>query len=1814
MVLLTFAAARSPAQVTPPELWTFLASGPADSTVPAATPDGGVVIVVPQRLSSQGVELAPRRVQKIRPDGILAWQHDLTWDWLGWPVVLEDGAVLVAEGSPPFAVGRLHCFEAAGAVRWSFDPAGSPVIPPVVDGADRIWIAVTDPDSPNAHTVIRLNTAGDVELRRSLGAWVHGPGSVLADGQFILPVGGGVVSIGSDGAPRWASGWGLGATRAPALAADGTIVVTSANGWVRLLNPDGSLRAESWPGSDLLAPLAGADGTLYVLRSDGRLDVRDRQGDLLRQIEFPVSPGFVRPIEEAPALADNGWLWLPLRNGQVVAYGPSGELAARWASPASTLSGGAPLLRTDGSLVAGLWNRRVVALGGAGGPMAGAWPLLAGNPARTGRQAPMPLPEAPNQLAATETNGTALLTWTTPPGLVTAEVWRGSTTNRDQATRVAAFQVTTKWADPDVVVGHEYYYWVRTRNAAGAGPASGPVPFRRATVPPGYSVARWKLADGELSAPAQGADQTLYVGDAKGGLTAVAADGTRRWRFATGQEETVGAPLAAHGGVYFAATLSGIYGLTAEGSLRFKLPYQQVFGTTPITPALTGEGNLLLTGIAENQTWVALVSPDGEVRHTAALGNWPASSSSPVIASDDSFWLGVGDLLTRFDRQARPLWSVGTAQRPRPWPLALDANAELLSGSSGTTGGFNRFRSDGTPRFAVPGAVTGGAVVDAQGVAYFGNQGGRFGALSPDGEARWEVDCGAAISCAPALGEPDVVYVASEAGRLLALDRSNGAEQWRVDLGAKPLGGLVLIEPGELAVSTADGVLHRIQLAGGAPAGASWPMLGRNAAHHGRLPTPLPALVAPAPVVATDAATNSDVVIRWTPVPGAAWYEVLRAPTNDFAAASPLSTNFTGASAFTDYFVPPNQPHWYWVRAATPDGAGPWSQAAPGSQGARRWRVSLPGPLFGPPAIGEDGTAYVLTSAGSERRATLIALSGATGEEVWRRSSGEPGFTAPDQPVMPVIAEDGRIFFPGRRSLACVSATGEWLWEQTQMTNPVAGPLAITRSGLLIGSSGNRVVAHRAADGLALWQAASGSQQPVWLLVAADGAIWSAGKEVTGNLLALNPNGTVRYSPRLSSFQAWAPALSPAGYLLCADRAGVVRLYRPDGTNAPPNPLLQTHANPLAVAEDQFAIVKPAPTAEIIQLNTNAQVVSRQPAGERLSQYPHVAVDRERNWYLAHFSEVRVVNDTGEVRARWSLLSVPLPAGVVLGDDGTLFVAEPNSLVAFAGFAPPAADAWAMPRKDRRNSASWEAGIPAPEPPTDFTLVPSVSLNSATLRWNRPNTLTLIELWRNHSPQFASAVRLLGPGVALTNYTDRTRSPGSTAYYWLRALDLNGQEVARLGPIVSTTVAGPSIAWTTPLSASGGQLALAPDGTLYHLMQELTAYRPDGSVRWQQTAVSGFAGSPPVIAADGTIIGWEGRELFAVNADGTLRWRHLLSSNPMAAAEVAVSESGLVVAAGAFGLQALRLTGEKLWERSDEAYAGVVLGPDDTVYATTSSVARQNCFTPGGESRWELDAIGADPRQIAFDAPGLLVTPRRVAPPNGYELQWINSAGEEVHRVALDGIPVGPTLGPAGWAVPRRWTKNYPDVIALLDADRGIRTRVPIDCTALTATADGAWLVSSPTLLALMAGEDGTLRWTYEPLAGASAVSPTALSPDGRIYFAAGANLHALDSSLRPAQTGWFTTRANNRRTGQGLALGPDRPRFVGIASRPDEALELRIFAPAGTTNELQRTSDWQEWTRVEQFNGAGEPVVLVIPIGDTAPAGYFRVISQSAP
>ena len=70
----------------------------------------------------------------------------------------------------------------------------------------------------------------------------------------------------------------------------------------------------------------------------------------------------------------------------------------------------------------------------------------------------------------------------------------------------------------------------------------------------------------------------------------------------------------------------------------------------------------------------------------------------------------------------------------------------------------------------------------------------------------WSYATGGEIHSSPVLG-PDLVYVASMSGVLVAIDQDTGVEQWRIDVGA-PLSGSPVLVGGRIYVGSDNGNLY----------------------------------------------------------------------------------------------------------------------------------------------------------------------------------------------------------------------------------------------------------------------------------------------------------------------------------------------------------------------------------------------------------------------------------------------------------------------------------------------------------------------------------------------------------------------------------------------------------------------------------------------------------------------------------------------------------------------------------------------------------------------------------------------------------------------------------------------------------------------------------------------------------------------------------------------------------------------------------------------------------------------------------------------
>jgi hypothetical protein len=95
--------------------------------------------------------------------------------------------------------------------------------------------------------------------------------------------------------------------------------------------------------------------------------------------------------------------------------------------------------------------------------------------------------------------------------------------------------------------------------------------------------------------------------------------------------------------------------------------------------------------------------------------------------------------------------------------------------------------------------------------------------------------------------------------------------------------------------------------------------------------------------------------------------------------------------------------------------------------------------------------------------------------------------------------------------------------------------------------------------------------------------------------------------------------------------------------------------------------------------------------------------------------------------------------------------------------------------------------------------------------------------------------------------------------------------------------------------------SIGPDGTIYVGDNKLYAINPDGTLKWTFDPGSNqdIFQSSPAVSADGTIyVGTnkgevDGGDIIAVNADGTLRWRHRIA-NLWADSSPCISSDGIV--------------------------------------------------------------------------------------------------------------------------------------------------------------------------------------------------------------------------------------------------------------------------------------------------------------------------------
>src|SRR2546425_5589577 len=164
-----------------------------------------------------------------------------------------------------------------------------------------------------------------------------------------------------------------------------------------------------------------------------------------------------------------------------------------------------------------------------------------------------------------------------------------------------------------------------------------------------------------------------------------------------------------------------------------------------------------------------------------------------------------------------------------------------------------------------------------------------------------------------------------------------------------------------------------------------------------------------------------------------------------------------------------------------------------------------------------------------------------------------------------------------------------------------------------------------------------------------------------------------------------------------------------------------------------------------------------------------------------------------------------------------------------------------------------------------------------------------------------------------------------------------------------------------------GPVAILPDGTVYIAAGALFALDSIGSLLWSYTPPNTSLGGAPAVGVDGTIyVNSFSPDLFAINPDGTLKWRHHAGTCCVnQPTSPAIGRDGTIYVAewrGGFDyeseLLALSPTGTAKWGL---AFLGIpaspAIGGDGTIYLgigfnTPGGVYAVN---PDGTVRWRFD-------------------------------------------------------------------------------------------------------------------------------------------------------------------------------------------------------------------------------------------------------------------
>ena len=607
----------------------------------------------------------------------------------------------------------------------------------------------------------------------------------------------------------------------------------------------------------------------------------------------------------------------------------------------------------------------------------------------------------------------------------------------------------------------------------------------------------WTYATGGAisNSPAVGDDGTVYASAADGTVYAVNGDtGTERWRFAAGG--VLSTPVIGPGGaVYVLADGTRLYALNALTGAR---TWESALQPGADGPPLVGADGRLYVGQVTN---IAAIDPTtgqpgaglplaGVPQAIAVDGTLLASSAIAGAYLDVGFKLSAIHTVT-----GKTNWEVtgpelraGVAIGPQdflfqvvatpvdilPKVRAVDLQTGLVKWSSliDTSRGFSIEWHN--PQTSQPVVAADGSVYLASSDVNRGftreyyTEASVFAFSGATGKLKWKsvlanfyhfrlssqpLDTNQfRVSGTPAVGPNGTVYAVADfdgTGMLYALDGGSGQIKFKLPT-VEPLSSLALRADGRIYAGSSSGKLYAIAgCAAGGLAPSPWPKQYGHAHNTRNVAEP-----AAAPVLADIADQTIEAYRKWTlPVSLVNASALLQPVSYFFEGSVPkgmgIDTN-TGVITWRPAQDQTPSTNRIVVRVSQVNGAGDvkaFTLVVTDTPGLLRWQSAVGAAVTTCPALGDDGTLYVV-SADSQAH----ALEALTGASKWSFSWPQPASGAQVWP--PVIGDEGLVYVGSPTTLYALDpATGIKRWEFSGRSRWTGAPLVGTDGLLYLGGS-----------------------------------------------------------------------------------------------------------------------------------------------------------------------------------------------------------------------------------------------------------------------------------------------------------------------------------------------------------------------------------------------------------------------------------------------------------------------------------------------------------------------------------------------------------------------------------------------------------------------------------------------------------------------------------------------------------------------------------------------------------------------------------------